>query len=92
MPLGIYLDVSLAQAREGREQARKLLAAGVDPMTQRKAEKITRRVAVSNSFEAVARQWHERWSKTRSQRVLSRRCARRRGARVFAHAYPHAFR
>ena len=39
MSLGKYPDVSLAQARERHAEARKLLATGVDPMAQRKAEK-----------------------------------------------------
>jgi hypothetical protein len=39
MTLGKYPDVPLAQARERHSEARKLLAAGVDPMVQRKADK-----------------------------------------------------
>ena len=39
MSLGKYPDVSLAQARERHDEARKLLATGIDPMAKRKEEK-----------------------------------------------------
>lgn len=67
MPLGQYPDVSLAQAREARESARKLLAAGVDPMAHRKAQKVARQFAVENSFAAVARTWWAGWKAARSE-------------------------
>src|SRR5688572_6897856 len=55
--LGVYPHVSLKQARERRDEAKRLLANGVDPSEQRKAHKafVTERAA--NSFEAVAREW-----------------------------------
>ncbi len=68
MPLGQYPDVSLAQARAAREEARKLLASGADPMAQRKAQKIARRHAVEHSFAAVARLWWNDWKAARSER------------------------
>ncbi len=66
MSLGRYPDVSLAQAREAREEARKLLAAGTDPMAQRKTQKVARRFAVEHSFAAVARVWWEDWRSGRT--------------------------
>lgn len=66
MAIGQYPDVSLAQARDARESARKLLASGTDPMAQRKADKVARRLAVENSFAAVARIWWESWKSARS--------------------------
>ncbi|HWZ13306.1 MAG TPA: Arm DNA-binding domain-containing protein, partial [Acidobacteriaceae bacterium] len=45
MTFGKYPDVSLSQARERHGEARKLLAAGTDPMAHRKAEKTADRVA-----------------------------------------------
>jgi len=56
MSLGKYPDVSLALARERHAEARKLLATGVDPMAQRKAEKTAEEAAVENSFTSVALQ------------------------------------
>lgn len=68
MALGGYPDVSLAQAREKRDSARKLLAAGGDPMGERHATKVAQRVAMEDSFEAVARKWWETWKGARSDR------------------------
>jgi hypothetical protein len=45
LSLGAYPDVSLAQARDGVDQARKVLAAGGDPMAIRKADKVSSRIA-----------------------------------------------
>ena len=68
MSFGKYPDVSLAQARERHTEARKLLATGVDPMAQRKAEKTAEKVAVENSFQSVATQWLEHWQDGKSPR------------------------
>lgn len=53
MALGVYPAISLADAREWCQEARKLLASGIDPGAQKRAEKL----ASVNSFEAVARSW-----------------------------------
>jgi hypothetical protein len=45
----------LKRARETRDEARQLLADGIDPSSQRKAEKL----ADANTFEAIAREWLE---------------------------------
>ncbi|MBF8273848.1 MAG: tyrosine-type recombinase/integrase, partial [Magnetococcales bacterium] len=55
LALGVYPDVSLKQARERREEARRLLAEGVDPGERRKEEKAA--ASTDNSFEGVARLW-----------------------------------
>lgn len=54
LALGVYPDVSLAEARLKRDQARKLIAADVDPSEQRKTEHREALLAASNSFEVVA--------------------------------------
>jgi hypothetical protein len=51
--LGIYPDVPLAAAREKLDEARKLVAAGVDPSAQRKAE----RAAEGNTLGALAEKY-----------------------------------
>ncbi len=66
MALGIYPNVSLAQARDKADLARKLLATGVDPMAARKSNKIARRLAVEDTFAAVAKKWWESWKAARS--------------------------
>jgi integrase len=53
LSLGIYPDVSLKRAREKRDEARTLLADGIDPGAKRKADA----AAGENTFEAIARQW-----------------------------------
>ncbi|URW82168.1 tyrosine-type recombinase/integrase [Alcaligenes sp. DN25] len=68
MALGIYPDVSLAQARQAADEARKLLASGIDPMEQRKADKNNPEKTVENTFEIIARQWWQHWSPARSAR------------------------
>jgi integrase len=56
LSLGTYPDVSLIQARERRDEARALVAQGIDPSAERKAAKL----ADALTFEAVAREWMER--------------------------------
>lgn len=66
LAFGVYPDVSLADAREKRDAAKKILAAGGDPGETKKAEKLAQKLNAENTFEAVAREWHQtkadRWS------------------------------
>ena len=62
LALGVYPDVTLAQARERRAQARKVLAAGKDPGETKKEAKRLQTFQTSNSFEVVAREWLEKRS------------------------------
>ena len=66
LAFGVYPDVSLADAREKRDAAKKILAAGGDPNEIKKAERLAQRLNAINTFEAVAREWHQtkadRWS------------------------------
>ena len=59
LALGAYPTVSLKDARERRDEARKKLAAGYDPGEARKAEKATAKDRAANSFEVIAREWFE---------------------------------
>jgi integrase len=68
MTLGKYPDVSLARARERHAQQRTLLAEGIDPMAQKKAEKTAVRLATENSFAGVAGRWLEHWKDDKSPR------------------------
>jgi integrase len=74
LSLGTYPEVSLKAAREKRDDARKLLAGGVDPSENRKASKAARADRATNSFEVVAREWYEKhadgWAPNHSKRVL----------------------
>jgi integrase len=65
---GGYPEVSLALARERLRDARKLLAAGTDPMEQRKAVKTAQDTASVNSFASVTALWLEHWQEGKSFR------------------------
>ncbi len=58
LALGSYPETALKAARDKAVDARKLLGAGVDPGEARKAEKAGRIPLATNSFEAIAREWH----------------------------------
>ena len=86
MTLGKYPDISLADARERHADARKLLAKGIDPMAQRKAEKTAEMVAVENSFQSVATKWVEHWRHAKSPRHVAY-VERRMEADVFSRVW-----
>lgn len=64
LSLGTYPEVSLADARERREAARKQVAASIDPGEVRKAQKSATVAGCENSFEVVAREWNGMFEKT----------------------------
>ncbi len=76
LSLGKYPAVSLKKAREKRFEAAQLIADGIDPTTQRKALKAALRTDFANSFEVVAREWHENnkhtWTKKHQETVIDR--------------------
>jgi hypothetical protein len=62
LSLGVSPDVSLKDARDSREECRKMLAGGVDPSANRKARKSASSDRASNSFEVVTREWFAKFS------------------------------
>lgn len=60
LALGRYPDVSLKVARTRRDEAKALLATGVDPGAARKAQKSS--ASGADSFETVAREWFAKFS------------------------------
>jgi integrase len=74
--LGVYPDVSLKDARQRRDEARKLVAAGVDPGENRKAQRLARADQAANSFEVVAREWFGKykptWTDGHSSKIIAR--------------------
>lgn len=58
LSLGVYPTVSLAKARQRRDEARRLLEDGIDPSARRKSEKAAAKRA--DTFEAVALEWLEK--------------------------------
>ena len=71
---GVYPDVSLKQARDRRDDARRLLADGIDPSEQRKTNKFQTLTASKNSFEVVALEWHSKkkptWSEIHADKII----------------------
>src|SRR3989338_348459 len=59
LALGVFPDISLADARDRREQARKLLANDADPGAVKQAQKTAKVEATSNSFDTIARELHK---------------------------------
>ncbi|MCC8108178.1 MAG: integrase arm-type DNA-binding domain-containing protein [Planctomycetes bacterium] len=55
---GQYPAVSLKMARERRDEAKELLARGIDPAAHKQEMKKVSATNAANSFEAVAREWH----------------------------------
>ncbi|WER20886.1 integrase arm-type DNA-binding domain-containing protein [Providencia stuartii] len=69
LAFGVYPTVSLAEARLKRDEAKKLLAQGVDPKVDRKETEPKTIV----TFERIARDWHasnKQWSEDHSERVI----------------------
>ncbi|WP_437193659.1 tyrosine-type recombinase/integrase [Planctomicrobium sp. SH527] len=76
LALGVYPDISLADARDRRAQAKKLLAIGTDPGAAKKHAKHLAVAKAANSFEAIAREWYgqreHEWSPKTAGMVLDR--------------------
>lgn len=78
LAFGAYPSITLAEARQRREDAKKLLANGVDPGEMKKALKSTDKDIAANTFEVIARQWHlkfssaGKWSPTHAADILHR--------------------
>lgn len=74
LALGVYPDVSLADARDRHQEARSLLAKDIDPMEAKKASK--RAASGADSFEAVAREWFAKkervWAKGHADKIIRR--------------------
>lgn len=75
LALGVYPSITLAEARKRRDEARRLLAQGIDPGEHRKLTKNTPEQD-ADSFEAVAREWFAKfapgWVPTHSEKIIRR--------------------
>ncbi len=76
MAFGLYPDVPLLKARAEHRAARDLLAAGADPMGERKKTKLVQRLAAETTFEGIAREWFARekpnWVASHGDRIIRR--------------------
>lgn len=75
--LGVYPTISLLDARERREEARKLIANGIDPVQSKKEENEQAVRNAENTFKAVAQEWldvkKDEWSEgylEKNKRIL----------------------
>ncbi len=72
---GNYPEISLLDARQRRDEARRQLAHGVDPGAVRKAQKQAN-IQETETFEIIAREWHSRfistWTKGHGETIKSR--------------------
>ncbi|MGH8503518.1 MAG: tyrosine-type recombinase/integrase [Gammaproteobacteria bacterium] len=75
LALGVYPEVSLAEARDKQADARKLLRNGQDPAEVKREQKRQAKMQAENSFENVAREWHSnqkgRWTADHAHRVIT---------------------
>lgn len=75
LALGIYGQVTLAEARAHRLDAKKLIKAGIDPVAHRRDTASQKRADSKNTFEAIAREWHETkkngWDANHAVKILS---------------------
>lgn len=76
LALGVYDDVTLAKARVKRDEARKLLADGIDPGEHKKIMKQVAEERSANSFEVIAREWFAKystnWVKSHADKIIQR--------------------
>lgn len=76
LAFGRYPEISLAEAREKRLEARRLMGDGVDLANHRAIQKLAKATEAANSFESVAREWltknKDGWAQSHSCKILGR--------------------
>ncbi len=76
LSFGVYPEISLSEAREKCQDARKKLAEGTDPSAAKKEARRLAKINAENSFEVIARQWHEtfkdKWTDRHANTVIRR--------------------
>ena len=76
LSFGAYPAISLKAAREKREQAKEMLAQGIDPGAYKKAVKASRQAASVNTYEIIAREWFAKhspsWSESNKLKIWAR--------------------
>ena len=74
LSIGKYPTISLVEARQAAENARRLLVSGQDPSEAKQQEKRERQAAALNTFESIARRWHtdnlHRWKENHAARII----------------------
>jgi len=80
--LGPYPEVSLSEARTQRDEIRKKVKQGIDPVALRRAEKLRLADGQEKTFERVANQWFKVWERDKSENTIAYK-RRRLEAEIF---------
>ncbi len=76
LAIGVYPEVTLSQARERRDEAKKQLVEGNDPSFLKQTKQQAKKQSDQNSFEVIAREWHtkflSKWTKDHAQLIIRR--------------------
>lgn len=76
LALGVYPDITLARAREIHQEARRVLAQGIDPSVHKQAVKTARAESAENSFEVIAREWLQKFAADKADNTVSEALSR----------------
>ncbi len=75
LAIGAYPQISLAEARQKREQASILVVQGVDPSDTKKAQKVAE-TQDTETFEVIAREWYAKfapnWAPSHANKIIRR--------------------
>src|SRR5207249_5423559 len=73
LALGVYPAVKLAEARDRLDEAKRKLRDGIDPVAERKTDKLRDQHRRANTFEGVAKEWiaktRNKWTPTHAERI-----------------------
>ncbi|TAF12391.1 MAG: DUF4102 domain-containing protein, partial [Alphaproteobacteria bacterium] len=76
LAIGVFPTISLADAREERERAKRILVDGGDPSEKKRLDKLVSHIKKEHHFEAIAREWHEKqmecWTPNHAAAVIKR--------------------
>ncbi len=73
LSFGGYPDLSLKDARARRDEAKALVAQGIDPSQQRKLDKLSRSVSMATTFGGIADEYLEKQRRDgRSERTIEK--------------------
>lgn len=76
LAIGTYPDISLSEARDKAHEARKMLANFIDPSIEKQHKKRALKLAATNTFETIAREWYQKhlsqWVESHGERILNR--------------------
>lgn len=73
LAFGAYPTVSLADARKRRDDAKALLASGIDPSQQKRLDKVTKAISHATTFRVVAKEYLDKQKReSRSESTLAK--------------------